>query len=107
LRRPWPNSPYTRPNHYRESVDEQRVRHLKEMAELEFEHSIRMGKMALRDLETSLMQGNVFDEVTAGIILRGKLRTDGVKSEHLDAVVATFLPQYLAKVGGKGSYGID
>lgn len=100
MRRPWPTTPYTRPNHFRESIEAQKARHLQEMEEASFNHSIKMGKKALRDLETSLMQGNVFDEVTASIMMRGQLRMDQVKPEHIDAVIATFLPQYLNKVGG-------
>lgn len=100
MRRPESTTPYIRPNHFRESLEAQKLRHQKEMDEASLNHSLKMGKKALRDLETSLMQGNIFDEVTASIMMRGQLRMDQVKPEHIDAVIATFLPQYLNKVGG-------
>lgn len=103
MRRPWPTTPYVRPSHFRENADAQKVRISKEMADLSLQHSLKMGKAALRDLETSLMQGNVFDETTARIVLTGKLRVEGVNPAHIEAVVATFLPQYLSKVGGEGT----
>lgn len=99
MRRPPSFTQYVRPRHFSESTEAQLARHKQEAVDESFRHSLKMGKAALRDLETSLMQGNVFDAITAEVLLRGKLRVEGVSPDHIDAVVSTFLPQYLERVG--------